>query len=61
MQSEERVRPEKSEVERLVCDNARIKKSTQWKPKYTLESGLLETIEWIRSNMSLYKPEIYNV
>ena len=61
VQSEERVRPEKSEVERLVCDNARIKKSTQWKPKYTLESGLLETIEWIRSNMSLYKPEIYNV
>ncbi len=58
---EERVRPENSEVERLNCDNSKILSKTNWKPKYNLKAGLLETIKWLKNNISLYKPEIYNV
>lgn len=59
----QRVRPEKSEVERLFCDNTKILKNTNWKPKYTLEQGLKETIEWFtdHNNLKQYKAEIYNV
>jgi len=58
---EQRVRPDKSEVDRLYCDNSKIKKLTAWKPEYTLEAGLKETIDWFADNMKFYKPEIYNV
>ena len=57
----ERTRPEKSEVERLRCDNTKIMKNTNWKPIYNLKTGLKETIEFIKSNLSIYKPELYNV
>jgi NAD dependent epimerase/dehydratase len=57
----QRVRPEKSEVERLWCDNSKIIKNTSWKPEYTLEAGLSETIKWMQKNTSLYKSDIYNV
>ena len=58
---EERIRPENSEVERLLCDHKKIIKNTKWLPKYSLEQGLKETIEWISKNLSIYKSEIYNV
>jgi len=58
---EQRIRPDKSEVERLFCNNTKIQSYTIWKPDYTLERGLKETIEWIRKNMSYFKPDIYNV
>lgn len=58
---EQRVRPDKSEVDRLYCDNSKIKKLTAWEPEYTLETGLKETIDWFADNMKFYKPEIYNV
>lgn len=57
----QRVRPSKSEVERLRCDNAKILHTTNWKPKYDLRTGLEKTIEWIRANIKQYKSEIYNV
>jgi len=57
----QRVRPEKSEVERLFCNNSKIKSQTQWIPQYNLGSGLNETIEWIKNNLSYFKSEIYNV
>jgi dTDP-glucose 4,6-dehydratase len=57
----ERIRPDRSEVERLFCDNSKIKHLTHWKPDYSLESGLIETIEWLKKNVNLYKPDIYNV
>ncbi len=57
----QRVRPEKSEVERLMCNNTLIRESTDWKPAYNLKKGLQETISWIEKNMDKYKPEIYNV
>ncbi len=56
-----RVRPEKSEVERLFCNNSKIMKFTNWQPDYDLKSGLLETIEWIQRNINAFKPDIYNV
>lgn len=56
-----RVRPDKSEVERLCCDNSKLLKNTDWKPDYSLREGLIETIEWIKSHQNLYKPEQYNV
>ena len=61
IQDEKRFRPDASEVERLKCDNSKLLKHTSWKPKYTLESGLEETISWIESNKDLYKSEIYNI
>ena len=56
-----RVRPVKSEVERLRCDNSKLLKYTNWTPEFTLESGLKETIDWMEINMHLYKPFIYNI
>lgn len=57
----QRTRPEKSEVNRLLGCNEKIKRLTDWRPQYTFEQGLAETIEWIRNNMGSYKTDIYNV
>lgn len=57
----ERIRPDKSEVERLMCNNAKISKNTNWVPKYDLRKGLLETIEFLKENLNYYKPDIYNL
>ena len=58
-----RKRPEKSEVERLVCDNRLIHKLTGWKPEVSLKEGLMKTIEWFKNqeNLRRYKWDIYNV
>ena len=56
-----RVRPGKSEVERLFCNNKKILDKTNWKPQYDLIKGLTETITWLKDNMKYYKPQIYNV
>jgi len=58
---EQRLRPEKSEVNRLLGDNRKIKSLTDWEPKYDLAAGLAATIEWLRGNLASYKPEIYNI
>jgi len=60
---ENRLRPENSEVFRLLGSNEKILKSTDWKPKFTLDEGLLETIKWFRDpgNISGYKSNIYNL
>lgn len=59
----ERMRPKKSEVTRLWCDNSKIKKLVNFKPQYDLEEGLKETVEWFRKseNLKRYKEDIYNV
>jgi len=58
-----RIRPESSEVFRLWCDNKKIRELTNFKPQYTLEQGLQETITWFRQaeNLAHYKTHIYNV
>jgi NAD dependent epimerase/dehydratase len=61
--SNERVRPENSEVERLVCDNSKLQKHTSWKPEHTIEQGIIEVIEWMKNseNLAMYKSGQYNV
>ena len=60
---EQRIRPEKSEVFRLWCDNTKIEKLTGFKPEFDIKQGLQKTIEWITepNHLKTYKSEIYNV
>lgn len=58
---EQRLRPEKSEVNRLLGSNEKIKRLTNWMPKYSFEEGLAETIEFLRTHMNQYKSDIYNI
>ena len=59
---EVRLRPQKSEVFRLLCSSHKLKEYTSWKPTFTLEDGLQETINWfeIEENRRSYKSNIYN-
>jgi NAD dependent epimerase/dehydratase len=65
--SDERIRPENSEVNRLWADNSKAKELLSWKPEYAslngLKKGLEETVNWFKkpNNLNLYKSEIYNV
>ncbi|MEG2285918.1 MAG: GDP-mannose 4,6-dehydratase, partial [Eubacterium sp.] len=58
---EQRLRPEKSEVNRLLGSNEKIKQLTNWEPQYTFKEGIQETIEWMKKNLNAYKTDIYNV
>ena len=58
---EERLRPEKSEVNRLLGCNEKIMRLTDWKTRYSLEEGLKETIAFLRDNLDKYKIDIYNL
>jgi NAD dependent epimerase/dehydratase len=65
--SNERIRPENSEVNRLWADNSKAIELLSWKPEYAslngLKKGLEETVNWFKkpNNLNLYKSEIYNV
>ena len=54
-----RIRPEKSEVMQLLSDTRLAQKLFQWAPRYTLEDGLKETIEWYQKNLSRFKVGSY--
>ena len=58
-----RKRPKKSEVERLLCDNTKLRELTNFKSKYSLEKGLSKTIKWFskKENLSKYKPDEYSI
>ena len=58
-----RVRPDKSEVNRLLGDNSKILSLTGWSPQYDLQAGLQETIDWFKQpqNLSRYKSWRYNI
>ncbi|HBV81942.1 MAG: NAD-dependent 4,6-dehydratase LegB [Lachnospiraceae bacterium] len=58
---EERLRPEKSEVNRLLGCNEKIMRLTDWKPQYSLEEGLRNTITFLKGNLDRYKTDIYNL
>ena len=58
---EQRVRPERSEVNRLLGSNEKIKRLTKWEPRYSFEEGLAETIEFLKNNLDKYKIDIYNL
>ena len=63
----ERIRPEKSEVNRLCSDNSKIERLTGWKPKFHsrsgLKKGIKKTVDWFsdKKNLALYKTNIYNL
>ena len=58
---EERLRPEKSEVNRLLGSNEKIKMLTDWEPRFTFEEGLAQTVDFFRDNLEKYKVDIYNI
>lgn len=58
---EQRLRPEKSEVNRLLGCNKKIRELTSWVQMYTLEEGLAETITFLKQNLDKYKVDLYNI
>ncbi len=56
-----RLRPNKSEVKRLLANNEKAKNLIGWEPKVSFDEGLKKTIDWMSKSISLYKPEEYNV
>jgi len=58
-----RIRPEQSEVERLLGCNRKLLSLTDWKPQYSLSQGLAETVAWLKmpANLARYKTSIYNI
>ena len=58
---EQRLRPEKSEVNRLLGSNEKIKLLTNWKQRYSFSQGIQETILWISNNLDRYKTDMYNI
>lgn len=61
VEDSQRVRPEKSEVFKLICDNRKAKELLNWTPQYTLEEGLKETISFIQKNINSYEADKYTV
>ena len=57
----ERKRPTKSEVQQLICNNAKARKLINWEPKHSLDQGLLATIEFVKANMKDFRPDAYNI
>lgn len=58
---EQRLRPEKSEVNRLLGCNKKIKELTDWEPQFSFEQGIAETVEFFKNNLDKYKIDIYNL
>jgi nucleoside-diphosphate-sugar epimerase len=60
-QEDERLRPAKSEVMRLVCDSTKLRTATGWAPGHDLSSGLKLTIDWFLdpANLAKYRPGTY--
>jgi len=58
---EQRLRPEKSEVNRLLGDNTLLYSLTGFRPETPIEEGLKHTVEFIRENLSVYKYDQYNL
>jgi len=58
---QQRLRPGKSEVDRLLADNTLARTLLGWQPQISLESGLTRTIEWLRDHKDRYRPSVYTV
>jgi NAD dependent epimerase/dehydratase len=58
---EDRIRPPKSEVLELICDNSKAKNLFGWEPQISLETGLKRTIDFISSHTDIYKPDTYTL
>lgn len=58
---ERRIRPERSEVERLLADNTKARALLGWTPRVSLEEGLQRTIAWFTEHQDSYKPDVHNL
>jgi dTDP-glucose 4,6-dehydratase len=58
---EQRLRPDKSEVFRLLADNAKAERLLDWRPDVSLEEGLDRTIDWVRANLDAFRVGEYTV
>lgn len=56
-----RVRPEKSEVNRLLASAEFARETVGWTPEYSLDDGLRQTIEWVRGHLEQFRPDEYHV
>jgi len=54
-----RIRPAKSEVQRLLSDNSLARQKIEWQPEVTLEEGLQRTIKWISEHLEYFNPDVY--
>jgi NAD dependent epimerase/dehydratase len=52
-----RLRPEKSEVQRLISDNRLALQNLGWSPQVSLEDGLQKTFDWIKENLSMFSKD----
>jgi dTDP-glucose 4,6-dehydratase len=57
----ERMRPDKSEVERLLADSTLARTLLGWEPAVTLEEGLAQTVDWVRQNLHRYRSDVYTI
>jgi dTDP-glucose 4,6-dehydratase len=53
------MRPEKSEVRRLLSDNSKAREALGWIPHVTFKQGIQQTIAWIDEHLDTYNPEVY--
>jgi len=58
---DQRLRPKNSEVERLLGDCSLLYSLTNWKPETSIDDGLAQTIDFIKKNLNVYKPDVYNI
>jgi NAD dependent epimerase/dehydratase len=58
---EQRVRPPRSEVSRLLADNRRARELLGWEPRVSLEEGLGQTVAWLREHRALYRSDAYSI
>ena len=60
-QDTNRLRPQRSEVMRLISDNSKAKRLLNWQPQITLEQGLRQTVQWIENNPQFFRAGVYEV
>jgi len=58
---EARIRPEHSEVMRLLCDNSRAATVVRWEPRWTFDAGLAETLDFVRAHPQSFQPARYTI
>ncbi len=63
VQDPSRLRPDASEVQRLMCDNSKLRSATDWRPTHSLHSGLKATVDWFTdpANLARYRPDHYTI
>ncbi|MFC1717672.1 SDR family NAD(P)-dependent oxidoreductase [Candidatus Poribacteria bacterium] len=61
MSDEDRIRPEKSEVNRLLADATKARELIGWEPQFSLTDGLRNVIYWISEHLDRYKTNVYNI